>query len=362
PIRSILARYRNVRVLLDEARSVDLAGQRVITAAGQLPFDYLIMACGAQHAYFGHEEWESLAPGMKTLEQATEIRRRVLTAFEEAEKSSDPVRRQQLLTFVVVGGGPTGVELAGAIAEMSRYTLANDFRAIDPRMSRVILVEGLPRILGAFVEHLSASASASLQELGVQVRTSAMVTGITVDGVSLGDEFIPAATVIWAAGVKAASLGDTLGVPQDQQGRVYVTPELSVAGHPELFVVGDQAHCRDEAGRPLPGLAPVALQQGRTAARNILRDLAGEPRQPYHYLDKGQMATIGRSKAVGQFRAMTFTGLFAWLTWLLVHIYYLTGFANRLFVVLHWGWSYLTFKRGARLITRRDWQLYSGRP
>ncbi|MBT0651615.1 NAD(P)/FAD-dependent oxidoreductase [Geomobilimonas luticola] len=359
PIRSMLARYRNVRVLLDEVVTIDLPRRQVVTRDDPLPYDYLILACGTQHAYFGRDEWEPHAPGLKTLEQATEIRRRVLTAFEEAEKcTDDPERRRQLLTFVVVGGGPTGVELAGAIAEMSRFTLAHDFRSIDPRMSQVILVEGGARILGAFAEPLADNASRSLARLGVQVWTSCLVTSVDANGIEACEKSVPAATVIWAAGVEASPLGRGLGVPLDPQGRVHVERTLNIRGYPEVFVVGDQAHCLDEEGNPYPGLAPVALQQGRSAARNILRDLAGRPRREFSYLDKGMMAAIGRSKAVGQFRKMRFTGFIAWLAWLLVHIYYLTGFANRLMVVLQWGWSYLTFKRGARLITQPDWRLY----
>jgi NADH dehydrogenase len=358
PIRSILSSCRNIRVILDEVSSIDPERRQVIAGGGAYPYDYLILATGAQHTYFGHEEWEPFAPGLKTLEQATEIRRRVLSAFEEAEKCSEETRRRQLLTFAVIGGGPTGVELAGAIAEMSRFTLANDFRSIDPCMSRILLIEGLPRLLPSFSEPLAARAALTLKELGVEVLASTMVTAVDQDGLSVGDERIPAATVIWAAGVRASSLGSSLGVPLDRQGRVVVEPDLSVPGHSEIFVTGDLAHCNDSMGNPLPGLAPVALQQGRVAARTILADMAGEMRQPFHYLDKGQLATIGRSRAVGQYRTFSVTGLTAWLAWLLIHIYYLTGFANRFMVVFQWAWSYFTCKRGARLIMRSDWRLY----
>ena len=362
PIRSLLAGYDNVRVLLAGAKSVDLELQNVHLENGErLPFDYLIVASGANHAYFGHEQWEQFAPGLKTLEQATEIRRRILTAFEEAEMTDDTVRQQRLLTFVVIGGGPTGVELAGAIAEMSRFTLARDFRSIDPRLSRVILLEGAPRILGAFYPELSEAAVRSLAKLGVQIQTGCLVTQVDGDGVEAAGVRIPAATVIWAAGVQASGLAATLGVPLDPQGRVFVAADLSVKGYPRTFVLGDLAHCLGRDGKPLPGLAPVALQQGRAAASNIIRDLSGAPRRPYRYVDKGMLATIGKNKAVGQFRKLRFTGFTAWLAWLFIHIYFLTGFANRFLVVFHWAWSYVTFRRGARLILGKDWRMYRQR-
>jgi len=363
PIRGLLSDYPNVRVLLAQATGVDLPGREVLLEGREpLAFDYLIVASGANHAYFGHEQWEQFAPGLKTLEQATEIRRRILTAFEEAEMSADPAEKQRLLTFVVVGGGPTGVELAGAIAEMSRFTLARDFRSIDPRRSQVLLIEGAPRILMAFQPELSEAARHSLEHLGVQVRTGCVVTEVDGQGVVAGAERIPAATVVWAAGVKVSPLGASLGVELDPQGRVVVGADLSVPGHPEVFVLGDLAHAADADGKPLPGLAPVALQQGRAAARNILRDLDAGPRHPFHYLDKGMLATIGKNQAVGQFRTLRFTGFTAWLAWLFVHIYFLTGFANRLLVVFHWAWSYVTFSRGARLILGKEWRIYRSRP
>jgi NADH:ubiquinone reductase (H+-translocating) len=359
PIRGILSGYRNIRVLLAEVTSLDLPGKTVSTEGGaDFPFDYLLVASGANHAYFGHEQWEQNAPGLKTLEQATEIRRRILTAFEKAEMTDDAAEQQRLLSFVVVGGGPTGVELAGAIAEMSQFTLARDFRSIDPRLSRVYLIEAAPRILGAFVPELSENAARSLAKLGVKIQTGCLVTEVNDHGVEAGGESIPAGTLIWAAGVKASELGAKLGVPLDAVGRVIVEQDLSVKGHDQLFVLGDLAHFPGRDGRPLPGLAPVALQQGRTAARNILRDLSGEPRKPYRYVDKGMLATIGKNKAVGQFRKLRFTGFTAWLAWLLVHIYFLTGFANRFLVVFHWAWSYMSFKRGARLILGKDWRMF----
>jgi NADH:ubiquinone reductase (H+-translocating) len=362
PIRGLLSSYKNIRVHLAEVSSVDpVLWQVHLTAGAALEFDYLILASGSNHAYFGHEEWEQFAPGLKTLEQATEIRRRILTAFEEAEICSDADLQRKLLTFVVIGGGPTGVELAGAIAEMSHFTVAKDFRAIDPRMSRVILIEAAPRILGAFAPELSACATDSLEKLGVEIRTSCMVSQVDADGVVAGGEPIASATVLWAAGVKISDLGRGVDAPRDPAGRIRVQQDLSVPGFANLFVVGDLANFTAADGKQLPGLAPVALQEGRAAAHNIIRDLSGQPRKQFHYMDKGMLATIGRNKAVGQFRSLRFTGFLAWVAWLFVHIYFLTGFANRFLVVFHWAWSYLTFRRGARLILGKDWRVYRRR-
>jgi NADH dehydrogenase len=280
----------------------------------------------------------------------------VLTAFESAERTADPAERKRQLTFVVVGGGPTGVELAGAIGEMSRFTLARDFRNIDSKLARVILIEAGPRILVQFSEELASRSVRELEELGVQVWTSSRVTKIDAQGVEIGTERINAATVLWAAGVEASALGRTLGVDVDRAGRVMVGPDLSIAGHPEVFVAGDQAHCVDERGQPLPGTAPVAMQQGRYIAQTILNDIAGRPRVPFRFHDKGQMATIGRSRAIVEVGRWKFAGFFAWIVWLVVHVYYLTGFRNRLFVVITWAWSYLTFRRGARLIVEKEWR------
>ena len=358
PIRSILSRYRNIRVLEGEVCSLDLARKVAVTDFGELGFDYLVLACGARYSYFGHDEWEEFAPGLKTLEQATEIRRRVLSAYEEAERSDSENERKRLLTFVVVGGGPTGVELAGAIAEMSRFTLAKDFRKIDPKSAQVILLEAGPRILTMFSEQQSNRAVRDLQHLGVRVRTGCAVTKIDSDGVEIGHERIAAGTVIWAAGVKASSLGQSAGLDVDKQGRVIVEPDLSVTGHPNVFVAGDQAVFTHQTGKPLPGTAPVAMQQGQYLARTIRGDVAGQPRKPFHFVDKGQMATIGRSRAVVELGRFKLSGFFAWVTWLIVHIFYLTGFQNRLLVVLQWAWSYLTFRRGARLIVSKEWRLH----
>jgi NADH dehydrogenase len=338
----------------------DFADAAGVVHAGPhaFPFDYLLLAAGAQHAYFGHETWEPLAPGLKTLEQATEIRRRVLQAFERAELTSDPEERRAALTFVVVGGGPTGVELAGAIGEMSRFTLSRDFRCIDPKLTRIILLEAGPRILQSFPEDLAASAMEGLERVGVQVWTNSPVTDIDEDGVSVGEERVRARTVLWAAGVRASETGATLGVPRDRAGRVHVGPDLTIPGHPTVFVAGDQAHATGPDEKPLPGVATVALQQGRYVAQTIRDDLAGRPRKDFEYWDKGQMATIGRRRAVLQSGKLKMDGLFAWFAWLLVHIYYLSGFRNRLLVLLQWSWSYLTFARGARLIVGKEWRSY----
>jgi NADH dehydrogenase len=355
PIRGLLSDYANVRVLLGNVQSVNTGSKVVISDIGEFPFDYLVLCCGATHSYFGHDEWEEYAPGLKTLEQATEIRRRVLMAFEQAESAADSEERLKWLTFVIVGGGPTGVELAGAIGEMSRYTLAKDFRSINARLARVILVEAGPRILPTFSEEQAQRARRDLETLNVQVWTSNNVTGITAAGVQLGEKKIQAGTVLWAAGVKASPLGRQLGFEIDAQGRVLVEPDLTVKGHPEIFVAGDQSRFTHQTGKPLPGTAPVAMQQGRYIARTILRETRGQPRQPFHFVDKGQLATIGRSRAILEIGSLKLHGFTAWIVWLAVHIYYLTGFENRLLVVLQWAWSYLTFGRGARLIVDKDW-------
>jgi len=358
PIRSLLSRFSNVRVLRSEAQRVDLATRTLHTDAGPLPYDWLVLACGARHAYFGHEEWEPFAPGLKTIEQATEIRRRVLDAFEEAEKETDRARQKALLTFVVVGGGPTGVELAGAIGEMSRFTLARDFRRIDPKLARIVLIEAGPRILPMLAPELASRAVRDLEWLGVQVWTASPVTNVDGKGVEVGAERIESATVLWAAGVRAEAIGGTLGVELGPGGRVPVAADLRLARHREVFVAGDLAQARNPDGRELPALAPVALQQGRFVARQIRRELRGEPPEVFHYADRGTLATIGRSRAVGQVGTWKVTGAFAWLVWLLVHIYYLVGFKNRVVVVIQWAWSYFRFRRGARLIVEKDWRFY----
>jgi NADH:quinone reductase (non-electrogenic) len=357
PIRSMLSRYTNIRVVLATVESIDLRRNVVSADIGEFAFDYLILCCGATHSYFGHDQWEEYAPGLKTLEQATEIRRRVLTAFEEAERIGDPDEQHRLLTFAIVGGGPTGVELAGAIAEMSRFTLARDFRSISAQSARVVLLEAGPRILPMFSEDQAARAAKDLEGLGVEVRVRSAVTNIDAVGVQLGEERLRAGTVLWAAGVKASPLGAKAGVEVDPQGRVIVEPDLTVKGHSGVFVTGDQARFTHQTGKPLPGTAPVAMQAGRYAARTILEDLRGRPRRPFHFVDKGQMATIGRSRAILEIGSLKLGGFPAWLLWLVIHIYYLTGFEKRLLVVTEWAWSYLTFGRGARLITGRDWHM-----
>jgi NADH dehydrogenase len=356
PIRSMLSRYPNVNVLLGEVQQIEFARKVARTDIGEISYHYLILCCGAGHSYFGHDEWEEFAPGLKTIEQATEIRRRVLLAFEQAERLTDPEERRKFLTFVIVGGGPTGVELAGAIGEMSRFTLAKDFRSINARLARIFLIEAGPRILPTFSETQSNRAVRDLERLGVQVWTSSPVTVIDVDGVQVGKDRLRAGTVLWAAGVRASVLGKLTGLEVDRQGRVSINPDMSVPGHPEFFVAGDQSVFVHQTGKPLPGTAPVAIQQGRYIARTILAELKGEPRLPFHFVDKGQMATIGRSKAVLEIGTFRLSGWLAWVAWLTVHIYYLTGFEKRLLVVLQWAWSYFTFKRGARLIVGKNWR------
>ena len=352
PLRSVLRRARNVTVLLAEVQRIDLGARRLTLDRGEIGYDALILAAGASHSYFGHEDWEAFAPGLKTLEDALEIRRRVLLAYESAERETDGAEQRALLTFVVVGGGPTGVELAGALGEISRQTIARDFRVIDPTKARIVLVEGSARILSAFPEPLSGRAQDALQRIGVEVRTGTTVTRVTPDAVWLGGEQIRARTVLWAAGVAASPLARTLGITLDRAGRVPVEADLSIAGHPEVFVIGDMSVCRGPSGAPLPGLAPVAIQQGRRAADNVLRRLSGRPTRAFRYRDRGTMATIGRAAAVAVVGGVQLSGLVAWLAWLFVHIMFLIGFRNRFLVLFEWAWAYLSWQRGARLITR----------
>jgi NADH dehydrogenase len=361
PIRSLLSGCRNINVLQEKAIDFDLKNKTVHTDQGDHVFDYLIIACGVQHTYFGHEEWEEYAPGLKTIEQATEIRRRILMAYEKAESEKKADKRKDLLTFIIVGGGPTGVELAGAIGEISRFTLAKDFKQIDPRLTRVILVEAGPRILPSFSEAHSRKVTRDLEKLGVQVWTTSMVTKVDAKGVEVGKERIMASTVLWAAGVKSSELSHKLGLGLDKFGRVIVEPDLSLKNYPDIFVVGDQAHFAHQTGKPLPGLAPVALQQGRFVAKNILRQVSGRERINFRYIDKGQMATVGRGRAIVEMGHLSLSGLIAWLAWIFVHIYYLTGFKNRFLVVMHWAWYFVTFRKGARLIINKEWRLYDHR-
>jgi NADH:ubiquinone reductase (H+-translocating) len=353
PIRSILRGQRNAEVQLAEATAIDTAAREVRLGDGAtIRYDYLIVAPGARHSYFGHDEWEPIAPGLKSLEDAEEIRRRILLAFERAELEPDPVRRQADLTFVVVGGGPTGVEMAGAVAEMRRYALRRDFRRIDSRDATVMLLEGGPRLLASYPEKLSHAAKEVLRRLGVDVRLETLVTEVAPGYVRAAGWTIPTHTVIWAAGNTASPVLRTLNVPLDRQGRVVVEPDCTIPGHPEIFVIGDAAYFAHDQRGALPGIAPVAIQMGDYVARAIETDLAERPRTAFHYWDKGQLAVIGRGKAVADIWKLHFGGFVAWLTWIFVHILYLIGFRNRLMVLLQWAWSYATYGLGARLITQ----------
>ena len=355
PIRWLLRRQRNASVLLAEATRIDV-DRRVVHVdrePHELPYDYLVLATGSRHAYFGHEEWEPLAPGLKSLADAVEIRRRFLLAFERAEWTRDDAERKAYQTIVVVGGGPTGVELAGMIPDIARRGLRSDFRNIDSADTRVILIEGGPRLLPSFPENLSARTRTDLEELGVEVRTGAIVTDITADSVCMGDEVIRTRTVIWAAGNAASPLTRFLGVQLDRVGRVPVLPDLSVPGHPEIFAIGDLATLLQD-GKPIPGVAQGAMQMGTRAAKNIGRDLAGKPRQHFRYFDKGNLATIGRNRAVADFGGVTFAGFPAWILWIFIHILYLAGFRNRATVLIEWAYAYFTYQRGARLLTETE--------
>src|SRR5205809_4118515 len=352
PVRAVLSKCSNVEVILAEVQSVDIEAKKVKMVDLEIDYDYLILATGARHSYFGHNEWEKLAPGLKSLEDAVELRRRILMAFEYAEKTTDEAARRAAMNLVIIGGGPTGVEMAGAIAEISRYTLARDFRHIDPSEARVIRIEGEPRLLAAYPEDLSARARKQLVDLGVEVRTGARATNLTDGGVQVNGEFIPCRVKIWAAGNNASFVGKTLRAPVDRVGRVIVNDDLTIPGHPEVQVIGDLANFSHQTGQPLPGISPVAMQQGRHAARNILRMIRGQNPEPFHYFDKGTMATIGRNRAVADLKFVHLSGLPAWLAWLFVHIIFLVGFRNRLLVLIQWAWAYLTFDKGARLITR----------
>ncbi|MCI0339099.1 MAG: NAD(P)/FAD-dependent oxidoreductase [Acidobacteria bacterium] len=362
PIRSVLRKQKNAAVLLAEATGIDFDEQTVNLRDEQheekLRFDYLVLAIGGRTSYFGHDDWEKFAPGLKDIDDAVEIRRRVLLAFEAAEKDYDPQRRRELLTFVVVGGGPTGVELAGAIAELARFVLARDFRTINPQSAEILLLEGGARILPSFPPDLSESAQHQLTELGVKVRTNAQVTNIDKNGVYLGDEMIRAATVIWGAGVRATAMTQSLGVELDRAGRVRVEPDLTIPGHRNAFAIGDMTLFLQD-GKPLPGVSPVAMQMGRSVARNIQNDLAGKPYEHFRYFDKGNMATIGRKAAIAEIGKLHLSGFIAWLAWLGVHIFFLIGFRNRFAVLFNWAWSYFTYQRGARLITGRKMNLPS---
>lgn len=351
PIRGVLRKFPNVSVLLGEVTGFDLERRVIKTGDGvEVDYDYLIVAAGATHSYFGNDHWASLAPGLKTIEDATEIRRRVLLAFELAEREAVATGHHAALNFVIIGGGATGVELAGTLAEIARNSLTKDFRAINPREARVILIEGLPRVLPTYPEDLSESARKQLEKLGVEVRTNTRVTGIEPGLVRLGEDTLPATVTLWAAGVQASPLGKMLG-PTDRNGRVMVEPDLSVPGHREVFVVGDMASLKDKHGKMLPGVAPVAIQEGAAVAKNIVHEAHGKPRLPFEYFDKGSLATIGRAAAVGEIGKLHVSGFTAWFLWIFVHILYLVGFRNRLLVLIEWAWAYVTYQRSARLIT-----------
>jgi NADH dehydrogenase len=351
PIRGILANARNVSVVLGKVSGVDTARREVVAEGRRIPFDRLILATGAQHAYFGHDDWAASAPGLKTIDDATYIRRRILLAFEKAETESDPQERARLLNFVVVGGGPTGVEMAGAIAELANRALAKDFRSIDPRCARVILVEAAPRLLTPFEPSLSEAAKRSLEQLGVEVRLGTPVTTVDGEGVSVGAERIESRTVVWGAGVMASPAGRWLGAATDRAGRVRVQSDLSVAGHPDIFVIGDTAAANGADGKPLPGVAPVAKQQGQYVADLLIARQSGKPISTFRYRDFGSLATIGRKRAIVQMGRIRLNGFLAWVLWSVAHIYFLIGFRNRLVVATNWLWNYVTFQRGTRLIT-----------
>jgi NADH:quinone reductase (non-electrogenic) len=351
PIRRVLSRHSNTQVLLGTAKAIDTARNVVLLDDGEVTFDYLILAAGVSHAYFGHPEWAALAPGLKTLDDALRIRRQVLLAFEKAERQHDEAARQRLLTFVIVGGGPTGVELAGALAEIARYSLSDEFRTIEPEHSRIVLIERGETILPTFPEPLRRAARDMLRRLGVEVLEGISVTGIEPGLVHCDHDTLAAGTVLWAAGVAASPLGASLKAPLDRAGRVMVNPDLSVPGHPAIFVVGDLAMFAQPDGKPLPGVAPVAQQQGRHAARNIERLVRGLATRPFHYVDYGNMATIGRGAAIADFGRFHLSGFIGWLAWLFVHIMKLVGFRNRLAVFFEWAWAYVTYQRSVRLIT-----------
>ena len=359
PLRAVLKRQRNVQVLLAEALDIDITNRRVILKDGSVSYDTLIVATGARHHYFGNAQWEQFAPGLKTIEDATEIRRRILSAFEAAERETDHAQVQSWLTFVIVGGGPTGVELAGTLGELAQDTLRHDFRHINPAESRILLVEGADRILPTYAAELSAKATAALARLGVSVHTGATVTDVQPDAVIIRrndqSEHIPTRTVLWAAGVQASPLGRILatatGVELDRAGRVMVAPDLSIPNHPDIFVIGDLAHYRNQQGQSLPGVAPVAMQQGQYVAELIQQRLRGQTPPPFHYRDRGSMAIVGRAEAVADVRGRRFSGLLAWLAWLFIHLMNLVEFENRLLVVIQWAWNYFTRNRSARLIT-----------
>lgn len=358
PLRVLLSSYKNVDILMGKVVSINKEEKYLETEEDKISFDYLILACGSTTSYFNSPEWEKFAPSLKSLQQATDIRRRVFLAFERAEREASQEEKKKLMTFVIVGAGPTGVELAGSLGEITRFSIQKDFHHITTEQTRILLVEGGPRVLSSMTPEMSSEAERELKELGVEVRTNSKVSKISDDGIVIGDEFIPASTVLWAAGVASNPINKTLDVGLDRQGRVIVQKDLRVPGFPFIFVIGDQAHCQSPIENvALPGLAPVAMQQGRFVGKIIRRTVEGrEVPDTFVYTDKGQMATIGRSRAVAMYKGLSFAGFTAWMAWLLVHIYYLIGFKNRLFVLFQWSWTYLTYRRGARLIIQKDYK------
>lgn len=355
PIRSVLSRQENIQVMLAEIVGVDVQAKEVLLADRRVPYDYLILATGARHSYFGHPEWEEHAPGLKSIEDATSVRRKILIAFEKAEMETDPDRKKAYLNFVIVGAGPTGVEMAGSIAELANRVLKRDYDHIDSGCARILLVEAGPRVLLAFSERLSAKAKRSLEKLGVEVLLNTLVEGVNSEGVLAGGQFIPSKTVLWAAGVTASPAARWLGVEPDKAGRIPVAGDCSVPGAGDVFAIGDVMTMKDDAGKPLPGVAQVAMQQGAYVARLIRARIQGAPEPPpFRYVDKGSLATIGRAAAVASIRGLEFTGLIAWILWLGIHITYLIGFANRMLILIQWAWAYATFQRGARLITHEN--------
>ncbi len=361
PLRIILSKYKNVTVLKGIVKTVDPHNKTVFTDFGTMQYDYLVLCCGAKHHYFGHNEWEEFAPGLKTIAQAAEIRRRVMEAFENAERTQDQAEKRKLLTFVIVGGGPTGVELAGSVGEMNRYFLSKYYKNIDSTLTRIFIVHSAERILQSFSQELSVKATRALEKLGVQVWSCSRVTHIDADGIQVGNERIEAGTVLWAAGVRATTIGKTIGFATDKSGRILVGEDLSVTGYPEVFCGGDQANFSLPDETTLPGQASVALQEGVAIGKNILLDISGKPRKSFLYRDKGQMATIGKNAAIAERGNVRLSGLPAWIIWLTVHIYYLSGAKHRLFVILQWAWSYFTFGHGARIVNK-EWRFYSTIP
>jgi NADH:ubiquinone reductase (H+-translocating) len=349
PIRAILKEAQNVRVVMGTVEVIDTGAKVVRTKSNEYPYDYLIVATGARHSYFGNDQWEAHAPGLKTLSDALELRRRILNAFEIAETTTDPEMQRAALTFVVIGAGPTGVEMAGSISELAKRTLERDFRTIKGKQARVVLLDAAPKVLPMFDDELATSAIRQLEQLSIEVRVATKVLGVTPEGVQLENELIRARTVIWAAGNTASPLAKQLGCEVDRQGRAVVQKDLSVAGHPEVFVIGDVANFSHQGGKPLPGIAPFAMQSGKVAARNVLALVAGQPTETFQYTDKGSMATIGRNKAVADLKVVKLSGFLAWLSWLFIHLLFIVELRNRIVIFFHWAWGYLTYTHGARL-------------